>query len=516
MEGMLSLGLWLLFVPMFVYVSRISRFPVTLTVVVIAGLLSILSKNGVPQFWGMFLALVGPILFFRLGSLFKIEDIRKPLTLLSVVYSFLIGLFVFAITLLITGNPFISKRFAVLSLAPGPVIVFILNRELNLHGEITRFFNTFSIVQTLIFSLFIVLVIASPSNSFLLVERFFTFGFVSIVVAVVVGLFLVYLETKIVSRDYLMVLTIGILLFLAGLFLRFDMPPYFAFLIMGLVVKNASISKCQIHKILESIDAPLAIAFIAGTFQFGNTISFDQSITLLLLYFIGRNITRIILGILIFKRFTSFSVKSLISLFVLQGGTSLYLFRNMLPSEVFPGMAIFVTSILGIIFVSKSLHQESTAFHPFIETPILEARVAGILRHLLEVLGIKRPTLKAIVVSEVMNKNFVSVEPSADILQVVDYMARSHTLSLPVVDRNGVFMGIVKATDLEHIAVNETIRHLVKAIDLAIPTYQIPPEEPIKNAIQIMEEHDIDCIPVVQDDRILGLLLRRDIVLSYA
>ncbi len=38
----------------------------------------------------------------------------------------------------------------------------------------------------------------------------------------------------------------------------------------------------------------------------------------------------------------------------------------------------------------------------------------------------------------------------------------------------------------------------------------VPPDTPVLEAIRLMREHEVSCLPVVQDEQLVGILSERD------
>ncbi len=126
-------------------------------------------------------------------------------------------------------------------------------------------------------------------------------------------------------------------------------------------------------------------------------------------------------------------------------------------------------------------------------------------------------------VRDLMTDDPVSVAPGADLQTVRDLMDQRGVRHLPVVDEEGTVVGLVSQRDLMQRALAPTddltvsAQHdVMSAITVdAIMTADIEAVEPdldVATAGQIMLENKYGCLPVVDGERMTGILTEADFV----
>lgn len=82
----------------------------------------------------------------------------------------------------------------------------------------------------------------------------------------------------------------------------------------------------------------------------------------------------------------------------------------------------------------------------------------------------------------------------------------------PIVDPAGVLRGIIAAEALRVIASNPELHNIAVASDLMLPPVSVPLQSDLRTAAQLMVEHDLRSLPVVDaDGAIVGLIDEHDI-----
>ncbi|HEY8514082.1 MAG TPA: CBS domain-containing protein [Candidatus Binatia bacterium] len=111
-----------------------------------------------------------------------------------------------------------------------------------------------------------------------------------------------------------------------------------------------------------------------------------------------------------------------------------------------------------------------------------------------------------------------------DRLEVADdIMAMQRIRHLPVVDERGVVCGVVSQRDLFRGALAQALGYgrtaqqklhsTLRVKEVMSPhVVTIGPFEPIANAARLMLEHKIGCLPVVEGQRLVGIVTETDFV----
>jgi len=111
-------------------------------------------------------------------------------------------------------------------------------------------------------------------------------------------------------------------------------------------------------------------------------------------------------------------------------------------------------------------------------------------------------------VREVMNKDIKTVEPGDTIIKAAQIMKNENIGSVLI---KGYPMGIVTATDILHKHVATRSGKYVKDI-ATTPVITISSNKSIEQAAKLMTERKIEKLPVIEGDKIIGIITATDIL----
>ena len=118
-----------------------------------------------------------------------------------------------------------------------------------------------------------------------------------------------------------------------------------------------------------------------------------------------------------------------------------------------------------------------------------------------------------ITVGQVMKKNPVTVDWLVTVNQFAeDYLYKYFFTEFPVLNRNEL-VGMVTIAEVRSVALK--LRDFKQVRDIMIPLEQVVglcPEDDADSAYERMLETETECLPVIEEGRLAGVLLRRDIV----
>jgi Zn-dependent protease/predicted transcriptional regulator len=118
--------------------------------------------------------------------------------------------------------------------------------------------------------------------------------------------------------------------------------------------------------------------------------------------------------------------------------------------------------------------------------------------------------LQDVTVGEMMSSPVTTVPPNMPVRQVIDMMYASKHLGFPVVERDQL-IGMITLIDVNRTSPIDREAMQVRDVMTRDPI-ALPPAALVIEALKIMSAHDIERIPVVQDDRIVGIVTRMDIL----
>jgi CBS domain-containing membrane protein len=126
-------------------------------------------------------------------------------------------------------------------------------------------------------------------------------------------------------------------------------------------------------------------------------------------------------------------------------------------------------------------------------------------------------------VRDLMSEKVHTIEPSEDLEKLYELMEDYHIRHVPVVNANGELEGIVSNRDLVKNALfadgelplsqrqNFLESITVESIMTKDPEV-IEPDQKIQDAGNIMLENKISCLPVTENDKVVGIITEADFV----
>ena len=125
-------------------------------------------------------------------------------------------------------------------------------------------------------------------------------------------------------------------------------------------------------------------------------------------------------------------------------------------------------------------------------------------------------------VRDVMRRKIVTISASERLSTVEDIMTLGHVRHMPVV-QSGRLLGVVSERDLLRASLStlaghedEDRRAFLHVVEIAqvmsSPAIVIGPEASIEEAARIMAEEKIGCLPVVDQDILVGMLTETDVL----
>ena len=131
--------------------------------------------------------------------------------------------------------------------------------------------------------------------------------------------------------------------------------------------------------------------------------------------------------------------------------------------------------------------------------------------------------MASLLVRDLMTEKVYSIHPGEDLARLVDLMDDIHVRHVPVVDDERIIVGLVSQRDLVREVLHATrdlpfshVRELLKHKNVrSIMTTDVETVEPdtkVDEAGQIMLDNKLGCLPVVEGDRLVGILTEADFV----
>jgi CBS-domain-containing membrane protein len=140
--------------------------------------------------------------------------------------------------------------------------------------------------------------------------------------------------------------------------------------------------------------------------------------------------------------------------------------------------------------------------------------------------------------ADIMAQPVVSVAPDATVAEAARLMLEHHISGLPVVDAGGRVVGIVSESDLLRRAETGTERRRPRWLEfvtapgrlaqeyarahagrvrdiMSANVVAVAPQAPVDEIVQLMERRRVKRVPVVEAERLVGIVTRADLVRAF-
>ena len=134
--------------------------------------------------------------------------------------------------------------------------------------------------------------------------------------------------------------------------------------------------------------------------------------------------------------------------------------------------------------------------------------------------------MRATRVRDVMPDHMVTISESDTLSTVEDIMTLGRVRHMPVV-HGGKLVGVVSERDLLRASLSNLSgiddgrrRAFLHGVEIArvmsSPPIVVHPDETVEAAARLMAEHKIGCLPVLEQDRLLGIITETDVLRCFA
>jgi len=196
---------------------------------------------------------------------------------------------------------------------------------------------------------------------------------------------------------------------------------------------------------------------------------------------------------------------NLIPAFPMDGGRVLRaVLATRMPLDRATGIAATVGKIFAVIFGIVGL----VFLSPFLVLIALFVYIGASM----ESTAVKyHYLLQDVTVGSMMTTTVTTVPAGLPLAKVVEMMYASKHLGFPVTDRD-MLIGMVTLADVNRTSPIDRDAMQVKDVMTRENLVTLPPEAPVMEALHLMTTRNIGRIPIVQDDRIVGIVTRTDIL----
>lgn len=120
--------------------------------------------------------------------------------------------------------------------------------------------------------------------------------------------------------------------------------------------------------------------------------------------------------------------------------------------------------------------------------------------------------MHGIKVREAMQPNADTIGPEVTVFQAVyEYFLKRGLRALPVIEGNRL-IGIISLTDIREMPQERWSHETVRDHMTPAPLKSLTPDDELSDALSIMAEHSLNQAPVLEGDRLVGMITRADII----
>jgi len=121
-----------------------------------------------------------------------------------------------------------------------------------------------------------------------------------------------------------------------------------------------------------------------------------------------------------------------------------------------------------------------------------------------------RPSLSA---RDIMQKPVVAATAHASLRDVASQLVESEFSGMPVADPDGRVIGVVTESDIVRMLIaGKRLENLTAGEAMTGPPITVQVEAPIEEVMKTLEENRIVRVPVMDHDKLVGIISRRDII----
>ncbi|MCW3478927.1 CBS domain-containing protein [Neisseriaceae bacterium JH1-16] len=141
--------------------------------------------------------------------------------------------------------------------------------------------------------------------------------------------------------------------------------------------------------------------------------------------------------------------------------------------------------------------------------------------------------------ADVMTRCVITVQEDSSVEQAAQLMLHHHISGVPVQQADGMVIGMLTERDLLRRGETGTVRQRPRWLDFILgpgrlaeeyvhthsrkvvevmthKVYSVAPDASLESVVELMEQHQIKRVPVLQDDRLVGIISRANLLQTLA
>jgi predicted transcriptional regulator len=113
---------------------------------------------------------------------------------------------------------------------------------------------------------------------------------------------------------------------------------------------------------------------------------------------------------------------------------------------------------------------------------------------------------------EIMTTNLVTVRPEASIEEAIEILLSQTISGLPVTDEDGRLVGVITEFALLAVAYDKRVKNHTVSQHMTREVISVDINDTVSRIADLCIVHRVRRVPVMQDDRLVGVIARRDVL----
>jgi acetoin utilization protein AcuB len=117
-------------------------------------------------------------------------------------------------------------------------------------------------------------------------------------------------------------------------------------------------------------------------------------------------------------------------------------------------------------------------------------------------------------VSQIMSAKIVTISPNRQVGQALKLMQKHQIRHLPVMEKNRM-VGWITSRDLREILLASMLEEIKVGDVMVQAPLSVTPDTEVEEAARLIHEHKIGGMPVVEGDRLVGVITMQDLIAAF-
>ena len=120
-------------------------------------------------------------------------------------------------------------------------------------------------------------------------------------------------------------------------------------------------------------------------------------------------------------------------------------------------------------------------------------------------------------VKKIMKTNVICITLEKTLADALKSLIKQNISGMPVVDNDNNLLGIITKSDIFKNTNKKTYElNNIRVKDMMVnQVCKLVPDDPIMKAVDYLNKHNISRLPIVQNEKVVGILTREDIIKYY-